>query len=328
MEICPFEVKRDIKCKGCKRGERGPAGKRGGRGCQGKIGPTGAIGSTGSTGQIGPTGATTGTGTTGATGATGMIGSTGFTGPIGIPGIDSNTGATGSTGLTGATGMTGPTGVTGPIGLPGIDSDTGATGPSGATGPIGLPGIDSDTGATGPQGNTGNTGPTGFTGPTGGTGPSITSNNFSFLYDDTTQAQSVNNTFQDVTFNHTVFSDGWTFNGIAELTCTQTGMYIIEYQTAGNVSGTSTYAEFHVVLSAGGIGVFTEIIGSQVYTGALASADPFIINRTFMTMVNATDIIKLQMNSGKSGSNGFIIEAVANQGTTPSSAQIQIFRIL
>lgn len=238
-------------------------------------------------------------GPTGPTGSTGITGATGNTG---------STGATGNTGNTGATGSTGPTGNTG---------NTGVTGSTGPTGPC-------CSGPTGPTGNTGATGRTGATGATGPTGGNLSDHNYIFAYSTTPQPIQVPNTFQTVEINVDAQLDGWTHaNATAPYICSQTGLYLVEYDPilAQDNTGSGVY-NASVRATLNGI----EIPGSQSgIRDNVAVKRSYESTRAFLVQANVNDQLLFEWSGSKTAVILFI--NAASLGTVKPNFTVTVTRV-
>lgn len=247
----------------------------------------------------------------GPKGETGESGLTGQQGPRGLTGQKGNTGDSGATGMRGSTGDKGETG------------QVGAQGPIGPVGPTGQKGDQGIQGATGDAGAIGATGPVGPTGEQGPEGPSLTSSNYVFAYDTTTQDVATASTFQDVTFNTNAQLNGWSHvSGSSEFICNQTGLYYIcysiEIDNRSLVSLGSTTSALVTVNT-------NQASGSQasVTLGAL-TGQIFPLSNSFILQLNANDSLKVRF-TGSSTLN----QIVANNGSgsVRPSAVLTIIRL-
>ena len=300
----------------------------------GAVGSTGNTGSTGTTGYTGNTGNTGSTGSTanrakleyrlyrinrqtGFTGNTGQTGSTGQQGRLDLlvtqeipvqPDLRTRVTCTGNTGSTGSTGQTGQTGNTGANRVNGINrcywgrihwSNWKYRAHAGSTG---------STGNTGFTGNTGNTGSPvepaqpdqpgqpvqlelpAATGPGGAFGT-----DYIFAYDTTNQAMAFDNTYQIITVNTTVYSNGWTQTS-GTFVCPAAGTYPITFNANVLVqeSGLVFFA-FQGYLPT----TTTVIPGSEVVSSTDANSQVNTVSGTFMYQFAANQNFQMRWACGK-----------------------------
>lgn len=180
-------------------------------------------------------------------------------------------------------------------------------------------------GGQGPTGATGATGATGVTGPTGG---NLSDRNYVFDFDTRTQTYG-GGTFQNITFNSTGIIDGWVHSvlppgvGTAQFTCSQTGLYLIEYdiitRKIGGPAGT-----FSSIATLNGV----EIPGSQAAVFIAVNNEPLEHTRAFFANINAGDVLTFQFKGDPAGTAGnFQILANGGSGTTRPGITITITRI-
>lgn len=315
----------------------GPAGPQGPQGPAGAVGPMGPQGAQGNIGPQGPMGAMGPIGPQGPQGVQGNNGPQGPAGPIGPNGTNGlNATVRTSAEAAGANCSTGGfktefgtdsngngtldngevnaaltryvcNGSQGPAGANGVQ------GPAGPVGPVGA------TGANGPQGPTGATGATGAQGPAG---PAL--GNYAFAFHTSNQFISAPSTYSPVVFDTNLQLNGWAHSaGSANFTCTQTGLYLVEY--TGNVymttgSGSTDYFSLRAVLNG-----TNEVTGSQSAISPTSPSYPFQqISKSFLVSVTSGQTLSLQMASTQTGNTS--LYAFHGPGI-PSSASITITRI-
>jgi hypothetical protein len=148
----------------------------------------------------------------------------------------------------------------------------------------------------------------------------VTSANYVFAYDTTTQTVATANTFQDVTFDTNAIINGWTHTtSTASFTAAVTGNFTITIDAIANATGGASFGiEFRIVKNG------TEVSGSQIYNTAQNNNSPQTITGKCLVAVTSGDVIKVQMTAGKT--NGQILSSNGNSTVKPS-IKINISRI-
>jgi len=143
---------------------------------------------------------------------------------------------------------------------------------------------------------------------------------FVFAYDTTTQAVSVANTFQDVTFSNNQEIDGWTHTPTsADFIANLTGKYNVDMGFLIEDTGAGTPLFEFIGLVNG-----TEVPGSQLPEQASVNNLQMKITHNFDIDITAAQIFKIQMTA--TTTNAQITTAGAN-ATTAVSASVTITRI-
>ena len=145
----------------------------------------------------------------------------------------------------------------------------------------------------------------------------ITTTNYLFAYDTTTQGLGAANTFQDASFDTNALIDGWTHTtSTASFTCNQTGLYRISYTAQCAGSGMS-----FVALVDG-----SQVAGSQSshLLGSSNSSFRQITTKEFLANITAGQILKIQY-AGVSTQGELV--AGSGSGTTKPSISLSIVLI-
>ncbi len=124
----------------------------------------------------------------------------------------------------------------------------------------------------------------------------VTSSNWLYAYDTTSQVLSSAGSFQNITFSTTSFS-GWFLPGSGLFTAPQPGIYLVNYQVQfANNNATSTMQ----AIVRGVANQNSEIISSEGVT-YIPPASIGMVSRSFLINMAANETISLQWSSNITG---------------------------
>lgn len=119
-----------------------------------------------------------------------------------------------------------------------------------------------------------------------------------YAYDTTTQTITTPNVFQAITFSNNQIINGWTHTaGTSQFNCHQAGLYLIEYDTTPNQSGTTIPVTMSLRAATGG----GEIAGSQRGFTVDVINSPRALTVSFLAQFGNGDTLQFQLAGGAAG---------------------------
>jgi hypothetical protein len=156
-----------------------------------------------------------------------------------------------------------------------------------------------------------------FSGNGAGLYNTITTGNYVFAYDATSQTVATANTFQNVTFGAASLG-GWTYSA-GSFTCNQNGTYLIQYSAeVGTTANSATTVSLHIVDNG------IEFVGSQSSVTVAVANQPTAISRSILITPNSGDVLQIQFTGSSTSAE---LVSGNGAGTTKPSIAATIIRI-